>query len=147
MWLGLGAVALLLANLLIFNLEGLGSLTARPAAAPPSEAAARPPRWPGEVAEDLLALGVQPGDQVGVIGYAFDSFWARLARVRIVAELPGGEAGEFWSGDAAVQARVLAAFASARVSAIVAEDVPGEAVLPGWQPLGETNYSVYLLRP
>lgn len=146
-WLGFGAAALLVANLLIFNLEGLGSLAARPAADPASVAAARPPSWPGEVAEGLLALGVRPGDQVGVIGYAFDSFWARLARVRIVAEMPGGEAGEFWRGDAEVQARVLAAFAEAGVSAIVAEDVPGEAVLPGWQPLGQTSYAVYLLRP
>jgi hypothetical protein len=42
---------------------------------------------------------------------------------------------------------VVAAFAAAGVRAIVAEDVPPEAVLPGWQPLGSPDYAVYLLKP
>jgi hypothetical protein len=146
-WLSLGAVGLMLVNLLVFNLDGLGALAATPSAGAVSATAARPPSWPGEVAEALQAAGVHTGDRVGIIGYAFDSFWARLARVRIVAEMPGTDAAPFWAGDPDEQARVTAAFANAGVRAIVAEDVPEEAVLPGWQPLGQTNYALYLLRP
>jgi hypothetical protein len=144
-WLSLGAAGLLVINILAFNLEGLGALNYPSRVGVASETAARAPSWPGEVAEELQALGVNPGDRVGIIGYAFDSFWARLARLRIVAEMPGTDAASFWAGDAKVQQQVIAAFAESGVHAIVAEDVPSDAILPGWQPLGETNYWVYLL--
>jgi hypothetical protein len=143
-WLSLGAAGLLLVNLLTFNLEGLGALADLPSASSAAETA-RPPRWPGEVAEALLALGVHAGDGVGIIGYAFDSFWARLARVRIVAEMPGTDTAAFWAGDAQVQLQVIDAFAATGARAIVAEEVPYDTVLPGWLPLGQTNYLVYLL--
>jgi hypothetical protein len=98
-----------------------------------------------EVAETLWQMGVGPGGTVGVIGYAYDSFWARLARVRIVAELVDWEGNPFWYGDAALQQDVLRAFAGSGVCAVVAEYAPADAVLPGWEQVGASSYYVYPL--
>jgi hypothetical protein len=81
---------------------------------------------------------------VAIIGYGFDSFWARLARVRIVAEMLGHQAGDFWLGSEALQQEVLRAFASTGASAIVAEYVPDYARLNGWHQVGNSNYYIYV---
>lgn len=139
--LGSGMILFLLLSVLAYNLEGVGRL-----ASARSTQQVRAPSWPGEVAEQLHALDVQPGDKVAVIGYAFDSYWARLARVRIVAEMPGSEADPFWFGDASMRARVLRAFASTGADAVVAEGVPSYASLAGWQRVGLSDHYIYLLR-
>jgi hypothetical protein len=93
----------------------------------------------------LHGLGIQPGDKVAVIGYGFDSFWARLARVQIVAEMLGAEADPFWLGDPALQSDVLQAFATAEARAVVAERVPSYADLSGWHRVGDSDYYVRIL--
>lgn len=135
----------LLGNILTFNLEGLGILTANASAVPAVDQDALPLAWPGETAAALHRLGVQPGDKVAVIGYAFDSFWARLARVHIVAEMLDRDAGAFWRGDPAFRAEMIATFAGTGARAIVAEHVPGYAFLSGWHQVGDTNYYIYLI--
>jgi hypothetical protein len=97
-----------------------------------------------KVAASLWQLGVEPGDQVGVIGYAFDSYWARLARVKIVAEMFEWQAGDMW-WDPARQQEVVQAFATTGVRAIVAEYVPASASLPGWRQVEGSAYYIYLL--
>jgi hypothetical protein len=72
---------------------------------------------------------VEQGDKVAVIGYGFGSFWARLARVQIVAEMLGWQADDFWLGDPALQSEVVQAFAGTGARAIVAEKVPSYATL------------------
>ena len=133
-------VGFLLANVVAFNLEGYGRLSVQGA---PAQAAAPAPR-PVEVAQVLWQLGLEPGDRVGVIGYGFDSFWARLARVKIVAEMFEWEAGDMWR-DPAQQREVLQAFAATGAGAIVAEYVPASASLPGWRQVGGSSYYIYLL--
>ncbi|MFO7539698.1 MAG: hypothetical protein R6X32_16795 [Chloroflexota bacterium] len=132
----------LLATTAAFNLAGYGRLSPT---ALPGTVAAQPPTWPGEVADHLHQLGVEPGEKVGVIGYAFESFWARLARVQIVAELFEWQADPFWLGEPAFQEEVLAQFAAAGASAVVAEYVPAYAHLPGWHQVGSSNFYIYLL--
>ncbi|MCB0292408.1 MAG: hypothetical protein KDH97_19290, partial [Calditrichaeota bacterium] len=100
---------------------------------------------PREVAQTLHQLGVTPGADVGVIGYGFDAFWARLARVCIVAEMFGWEAQPFWRGDAALQAGVIEAFRRSGARAIVAERVRETAVPAGWQQVNQSNYFIYLM--
>jgi hypothetical protein len=144
-WLSGALLVFMLMSILAFNLEGLNTLVAGKATAPSDNPSAPAPSWPGEVAEELHKLGIQAGDSVAVIGYGFDSYWARLARVRIVAELLDTQADPFWAGDAATQAQVTAAFATSGARAIVAEDAPNFAVLPRWHRVGDTNYFIYLL--
>jgi hypothetical protein len=141
---GLVMILFLTGNLLLHNLEGFKLFTAGPSPASPT-AAAPGPRWPGEVTEELSRLGVGPGSRVGVIGYAYDSFWARLGRLRIVAEMPEWRAGEFYAGDAGLQSQVIAAFASTGAEAIVSEYTPGDASLEGWRQVGASNVYVYQL--
>jgi hypothetical protein len=136
------AVLGLLAVILLFNLEGMGRLN--PAPGPATTIQAAPPDWPGVVAQELQQYGIQPLDQVAVIGYAYDSFWARLARVTIVAEMLAEDADEFWVGDEAMQSRVVQAFARSGAKAIVAEYVPSYAQLNGWHQVEDSNYYIYL---
>jgi len=141
--LSLVMVTILLINIAIFNLEGFRRLNPSPNAKVVANSPS--PSWPGAVAEELWRLGVEPGDQVGVIGYAFDSFWARLAKVQIVAEMFDWKADPFWLGEPAFQEEVLHAFASSGARAVVAERVPQYAVFPGWHQVENSNYYIYLL--
>jgi len=140
--LGILIMIFLLANLVTFSLSGYRDLGAAANAA--SSAGGTAPDWPGEVAQALLDTGLDAGDPVAIIGYGFDSFWARLARVKIVAEMPINEAGPFWIGKPELQTEVIEAFASSGAKAIVAETVPTYASLPGWEQVGSSNY--YILK-
>jgi len=136
-------ILFMLMNIMAFNLEGFHDLNED--GNQPVKTQARPPSWPGEVAEALHGLGLQPGDKVAVIGYGFDSFWARLARVQIVAEMLEEEADPFWLGDPSLQSQVIQVFATTGAKAIVAENVPSYASLTGWRQVGNSNYYIYRL--
>jgi hypothetical protein len=135
-------IVFLLANLAAFSLSGYRDLGA--AANASSSAGGTLPEWPGEVAQTLLNIGLESGDPVAIIGYGFDSFWARLARVKIVAEMPINEAESFWTADPEFQSEVIEAFAASGAKAIVAETVPSYVSLPGWEQVGDSNY--YILK-
>ena len=145
LWLGiLSSIAAfgLVANIILFNLDGFTRLNSSWQSS--LGAAATPAAKPLAVAQTLQVLGIQQSDKVGVIGYAYDSFWARLAHVRIVAEVLEADADEFWRGDDALRQSVLAAFAGTGAKAVIAEYVPEYAHLKDWHRVGETNYYIYL---
>ena len=131
----------LLANIVLFNLDGFKRLNPAFEAGVVEESAA--PAKPLAVAQMLVDLGIQPGDKVGVIGYAYDSFWARLAHVKIVAELPEGETDDLWRDDETLRHSVLQAFAGSGAKAVIAEYVPADARLNDWHPVGDSNYFIY----
>jgi hypothetical protein len=133
----------LLGNLVASNLEGYKRLSSRNSRPTAVQNNAPPPVWPGEVVEELQLLGIHSGDQVAVIGYAFDSFWARLARVKIVAEMLISDADLFWFGNTELQIEVIQAFQSTGARAIIAEEVPDHALLSAWHRVGETNIYIY----
>jgi hypothetical protein len=135
----------MLMNIVVFNLEGFTDYRRASHALQQASPTAGSPSWPGEVAETLHQLGVQPGDNVAVIGYAFDAFWARLARVHIVAELLDSAADAFWLGEPSLRSEVIQAFAGTGAKAIIAEHVPRYMSLTGWHQVGHSNYYVYLL--
>ncbi len=143
--LSVSMILFMLINIAAFNLQGFRDLIGwgnpHQLAAPPAGSLS----WPGEVAEELHRLGLQAGDNVAIIGYGFDSFWARLARIKIVAELLDTDAEIFWTGDSSVQSDVIRAFSSTGARAIVAESVPSYASLSGWHQVGNSNYYIYLL--
>jgi len=101
-----------------------------------------------KVAEGLKQLGVQPGDNVGVIGqgaHHFYAHWARLARVRIVAEIISKEVSEFVASDPEVRVKASEAFTRAGARVLVADHLPSRLMHEGWQRIGKTQYFVYLL--
>jgi hypothetical protein len=134
-------------NIVAFNVDGARNLVGMPKANPVNSSVKAGPRSRAvEVAEELHRLGLRSGDKVAVIGYGFTSFWARLARVQIVAEMFDWEADPFWLGGAAFQAEVFKAFAASGARAIVAERVPNYVVPSnGWIQVGSSNYYVYML--
>lgn len=99
-----------------------------------------------QIASELVALGLRPGDRIGYIGYAFSQYWARLARLQIVAEIQWHDQDRFWNASSDTQAGAIAAFATTDAVAVIAEPVGISALPPGWQRLGDTGYLVYFLR-
>ena len=102
-----------------------------------------------QVGKSLNRAGVLPGEDVAIIGDGSDGCrWARLARVRIVAQILREDVDEFWQlSDPRVKAEVYDAFARARAKAVVAEETPPSGDLADWQRLGDTHYYVHLLAP
>jgi hypothetical protein len=97
------------------------------------------------VAQNLRNIGLKPGERVAVIAGKAEGHWARLAEIKIVAELPLGQEGPFWEGDSALQGRVFAAFASTGARLVVVKEPPSGATKLGWQRLGDTPYYVHSL--
>lgn len=139
----------LAAEVAAFNLAGADDvfgLVRRPE--PTTRVAAPPPPRPrpSRVAEALRRRGLAPGDPIGVVGYSFDAGWARLARLRIVAEVAPEEASAVWEGDAGTVARVKRAFARAGARAVVVEPLEGDPP-SGFEPLGATGLRIAVVSP
>lgn len=110
-----------------------------------------------QAAEALKQEGIRRGDKVAVIGDSFTQFWARLARVQIVAELPsvaampdvGGDQ-DFWRADDAVKSKVLEALRRTGARIVVtpadSQDMVTYLGLLGWHPLGTSNLYAYDLQ-
>ncbi len=68
---------------------------------------------PSRIAAYLSRGIIAPGDKIACIEKlnGMHAFWARLAKVRIVAEIQGEDVEKFWRADDLVKARVIDAFA------------------------------------
>ena len=78
------------------------------------------------VAQGLRKLGIQPGTQVAHIGSAFrSSLWARMARVRITAEITSKDAPEYWQADRATKHDIREVLTKTGVKAIVTDSPTG----------------------
>ena len=99
------------------------------------------------VGESLNGAGVRPGEEIAIIGDSSDGCrWARMARVRIVAQILREDMGDFWRvSDPGVKEEVYNAFARAGAKAVVAEETPPPGELADWQRLGNTHYYVHFL--
>jgi hypothetical protein len=111
-----------------------------------------------DVAQGLQKMGVQRGDKVAVIGDAPGAYWARLSRVKIVAEMPAcREVNEgicvkgqpdgvsaFLAADQGTRDRILKAFAQTGAKVVVIR--PKDSMLSrGWQRISDTDYYAYRL--
>lgn len=86
-----------------------------------------------EDARFVLGSGVRPGDRIAVIGDGTFAYWARLARVRIVAEVPPGSAPEFFAASQARRDSLLQLLRASGVQAIVSLGPWRVARNLGWQ--------------
>lgn len=114
----------------------------------PGHAASRDVQW--QVADGLQRLGVQPGDPVASIGNTMYAAWPRLARVRVVAEIPKtneGDVEEFWSSSGERRRQALGALAGTGARVVVADSIPRWARADNWQRIGNTNHYVYFMLP
>ena len=109
-----------------------------------------------EVAAGLRKLGVLEGQSVATIGIPRDSYyWARLARIRVIAEIPTPNVNQYWFAPAGTQDKVRSLFAQAGAVAIVTDTMPAAVTypqsslpvnLPGWQRIGDTSYFLFRLQ-
>jgi hypothetical protein len=97
------------------------------------------------VAQWLSRNRARPGDSVALMGFGLDAYWARLAGLRIVAELPKENSERFWEADSALRSQVIGAFTRTGARILVAEKVPPSAPLAGWTQIDQTDYYAYRL--
>jgi hypothetical protein len=107
-----------------------------------SIAGAGKPHVQWETAMDLRAMGLRPGEEVASLGYGGSAYWARLARLRIVAEVPEESVARYWTVEAADRARVAEALGAYGVKAMVANGIQPGAEAEGWTPVGGTGFYV-----
>lgn len=92
------------------------------------------PQW--RIAQNLAVHGVTPGMRIAVIGPVYESYWARTARLKIVASVPDPLVRAWWSLPKASRDTLLDQFAAngAQV-AIVTRPPAGGAPDSSWAPL------------
>lgn len=97
------------------------------------------PTWgnvQANIASDLQSHGVAPETRIAIIGPHAESYWARTARLHIVANVPRNRAPAFWHLPPAVQDSLLAEFARAGATVAIASMGPENGQLdPSWTPL------------
>jgi membrane-associated protease RseP (regulator of RpoE activity) len=109
-----------------------------------SGSAGRPAHVQWQVAEALRQNGLREGDAVAGLGGELPPYWARIARVRVVAEIPSREdAARFWASDSSERARVTALLEATGARGVVTNGIPSWARRDSWRALGSTGY--YLL--
>lgn len=99
-----------------------------------------------QVAEGLHERGIQSGDRIASMGDSLKAYWAHLAGVRIVAEIPMASASEYWSASPQVKSEILTDFAKAGAEAVVTDQEPPNGPNAGWQRIGQTIYFMHDLR-
>ena len=133
--------------LTLFQLHGLGKMAVE------ATRSSGPP--PGIlVARGLAALGLKPGDEIATVGSGSDAYYARLARLQIVANI--GWVGDDAAADASNDARIASVtdeqiqaisgrLRELQVKAIVSQPNCVTTVHRVWRPIADTGYCVVLL--
>jgi hypothetical protein len=95
------------------------------------------------VAQELHAMGIPPGTDLGSIGTGLGAYWAHLAGVRIIAEIPDIERPRFVAADAARRQQVLGLFSSVGAKAVVTRNADATNPAEGWRPIPGTHYFIW----
>jgi len=95
------------------------------------------------IAQQLHALGIPPGTEVGYIGTGLEASWAHLAGVRIIAEVPERELQRFAAADAERRQRVLALFSSVGARAVVTRNTDAANPADGWREIPGTRHFIW----
>ncbi len=104
-----------------------------------------------KVAQQLNQLGIESGDDVAVIQLgpnrpATTEYWARLARVRIIAEVTDSK--RFWLADEGMQVKIYGLLNEVGARAIVCKQdalLSALASAKEWVRVRDTDYYIYLL--
>jgi hypothetical protein len=94
-----------------------------------------------DIALALHARGLGPGEPIAVVGKGFSAYWAQLAGLKIVANVP--DAGAFDAASPEQRQKVLVALARTPARAVAAVGAPRDASTRPWKRLAKTD--LYLL--
>ena len=103
------------------------------------------PYEPREVAAGLHEMGISPGTRVGTIGTGLGAYWAHLAGVQIIAEVPERDQSSFSSADPARKEEALRKFSELGAKVVVMKNSSAAQSMEGWQKVAGTHY--YVWRP
>lgn len=92
----------------------------------------------------LIATGLKTGDTIATVGDAFSHFYARIARLRVVAEIV--DAGDFWKLERGPALALEQKLAGAGAKALIARSRPKSFQPDLWQDIPETPYSILIFR-
>jgi hypothetical protein len=100
-------------------------------------------------AEVLSNLGLHPGEAIAAIGNPYESYYAHLAQLHLIATIGFRDpftydTAQFWKLDDASYHALTQEMWNAGVHAIVSSENCDLAAAKGWLPLGDTNYCVLL---
>ena len=101
------------------------------------------PYQPWVVAQQLRTMGIPPRTDVGYIGTGLDAYWAHLAGVRIIVEIPDKEQPRFVAADAARRQQVLALFSSVGARAVITRNPAAANPADGWRPIPGTHHFIW----
>jgi hypothetical protein len=105
----------------------------------------RPRNVQWEVAEALAQRGITPGEKVAtIIDHRMGDYWAHLASVKIVLEIPAEEMPKVAALTPDKQVTLIRTLQSPGAKAIVTTPAPPEGTGFRWEQLGSTNYFVAL---
>ena len=96
-----------------------------------------------EVAVGLHELAIKAGTQVGTIGSGLPAYWAHLAGVKIIAEIPEKDQPSFLAADSVKKAEALRKFSELGAKAVVTKNEAVALSMNGWQEVGGTHYYVW----
>jgi hypothetical protein len=97
-----------------------------------------------EIAEGMARNGIEPGDRVACIGDSpGDHYWAYLAGVMIVAEVPAEGLPSFLAAGPELRMRTLNRLGEGGAKAIIAKDLPASFLQDGWKRIANSNYFVW----
>src|SRR5260370_16926205 len=85
-------------------------------------------------------MGIAPGTDVGYIGSGGDAYWAHLAGVRIIVEIPYTEQQRFVAADAARRQQVLALFSNVGARAVVTRNAAAANPPHAWRQIPRTHH-------
>ena len=100
-----------------------------------------------EVAQSLNRMGISPGSNVACLGTGLDAYWAHLAQVRIVAEVPDPGRENFLQANAEQRSDIMHQLANFGVTAVLTKFPDVARSSESWQPIAGTRYFVCLLSP
>ncbi len=96
-----------------------------------------------EIAQVLTQKGIRPGDAVAtIIDHRVGDYWAHLARVKIIEEIPLAEMQKLSSLDAGSHAQLVRVLQGPGAKAIVTAPAPPEGTGFRWDRLGNTEYFI-----
>jgi hypothetical protein len=96
-------------------------------------------------ARNLEAMGMRAGDQIATVGAPFVDFYARIARLRVIAQV--SDEAAFWKLPEQEADAVEGALAKTGAKALVARDRPGAFQEHSWRQIPGTRFSFLRLNP